>query len=95
MRHSLTDVLALAALLLWPAIPLFWVPVHCVPRFFRLRTGNRVTSSAIPARSWNDAPGPGPIHLGSHPQIVYSINDLIQRFADLPEDIGVHLHRKR
>jgi len=35
MRHSLTDVIALAALLLWPAIPLFWVPVHCVPRFFR------------------------------------------------------------
>ena len=35
MRYSLTDVIALAALLLWPAIPLFWVPVHCVPRFFR------------------------------------------------------------
>src|SRR5512143_3907610 len=27
--------MALAALLLWPAIPLFWVPVHCIPRFFR------------------------------------------------------------
>ena len=35
MRHFLTDVVALAALLLWPAIPLFWVPVHCIPRFFR------------------------------------------------------------
>ena len=35
MGHSFTDLIALAALLLWPAIPLFWVPVHCVPRFFR------------------------------------------------------------
>ena len=35
MRHSLIDMLALTALLLWPAIPLFWIPVHCVPRFFR------------------------------------------------------------
>jgi protein-S-isoprenylcysteine O-methyltransferase Ste14 len=35
MGHSFTKLIALAALLLWPAIPLFWVPVHCVPRFFR------------------------------------------------------------
>ncbi len=37
MTHSLSfsDLLAMAALLLWPAIPLFWVPVHCVPGFFR------------------------------------------------------------
>jgi protein-S-isoprenylcysteine O-methyltransferase Ste14 len=35
MGHSFTDLLALAALLLWSAIPLFWVPVHCIPRFFR------------------------------------------------------------
>jgi protein-S-isoprenylcysteine O-methyltransferase Ste14 len=35
MGYSFTDLVALAALLLWPAIPLFWVPVHCVPRFFR------------------------------------------------------------
>jgi len=35
MGHSFTDLIALAALLLWPAIPLFWVPVHCAPRFFR------------------------------------------------------------
>jgi protein-S-isoprenylcysteine O-methyltransferase Ste14 len=35
MGLSFTDLIALAALLLWPAIPLFWVPVHCAPRFFR------------------------------------------------------------
>jgi len=35
MGHSFTDLIALAALLLWPAIPLFWIPVHCAPRFFR------------------------------------------------------------
>jgi protein-S-isoprenylcysteine O-methyltransferase Ste14 len=35
MVHSFTDLLALAALLFWPAIPLFWIPVHCIPRFFR------------------------------------------------------------
>jgi protein-S-isoprenylcysteine O-methyltransferase Ste14 len=35
MGYSFTDLIALAALLLWPAVPLFWVPVHCAPRFFR------------------------------------------------------------
>ena len=35
MNHSFTDIPAIAALLLWPAIPLFWIPVHCAPRFFR------------------------------------------------------------
>jgi protein-S-isoprenylcysteine O-methyltransferase Ste14 len=35
MRLSFTDVLAFIALLLWPAIPLFWIPVHSCPRFFR------------------------------------------------------------
>jgi protein-S-isoprenylcysteine O-methyltransferase Ste14 len=35
MIRSFTDLLALAALLFWPAIPLFWIPVHCIPRFFR------------------------------------------------------------
>lgn len=35
MRLSFTDLFALVALLLWPAIPLFWIPVHCLPRFFR------------------------------------------------------------
>jgi len=35
MRLSFTDLFALVALLLWPAIPLFWIPVHCLPGFFR------------------------------------------------------------
>ncbi len=35
MRLSFTELFALVALLLWPAIPLFWIPVHCLPRFFR------------------------------------------------------------
>lgn len=35
MDHSFKDLLALAALMLWPAIPLLWIPVHCAPRFFR------------------------------------------------------------
>ncbi len=35
MGHSLPDILAIAALVLWPAIPLFWIPVHCAPTFFR------------------------------------------------------------
>ncbi len=35
MNSSFSDLLAMAALLLWPAIPLFWIPVHCAPGFFR------------------------------------------------------------
>ncbi len=35
MNCSLSDLLALAALLLWPLIPLFWMPVHGFPRLFR------------------------------------------------------------
>lgn len=34
MYYSITDIIALAALIIWPAIPLFWIPVHCMPRFF-------------------------------------------------------------
>ncbi|HXY53605.1 MAG TPA: isoprenylcysteine carboxylmethyltransferase family protein [Nitrospirota bacterium] len=35
MTRSFYDILAFAALLFWPAIPLFWIPVHCVPGLFR------------------------------------------------------------
>jgi protein-S-isoprenylcysteine O-methyltransferase Ste14 len=31
----MADLLALAALVIWPVIPLFWIPVHGAPRFFR------------------------------------------------------------
>ena len=30
-----TDIVALATLIVWPAIPLFWIPVHCRPEAFR------------------------------------------------------------
>lgn len=35
MKHSFPELFALAALMLWPAIPLFWVPIHCALAFFR------------------------------------------------------------
>jgi len=35
MSDSFYTYLAVAALLFWPAIPLFWIPVHLFPRFFR------------------------------------------------------------
>ncbi len=35
MVHSFPHLLAVAALVFWPAIPLFWIPVHCAPAFFR------------------------------------------------------------
>ncbi len=35
MSLSLSDLIAIITLALWPAVPLFWVPVHCLPRVFR------------------------------------------------------------
>lgn len=35
MDYSISGLISLAALLLWPAVPLFWIPVHCLPRLFR------------------------------------------------------------
>jgi protein-S-isoprenylcysteine O-methyltransferase Ste14 len=32
---SPTDYLAFVTILAWPAVPLFWIPVHGFPRFFR------------------------------------------------------------
>lgn len=49
MNPHFSDLIALAALLLWPAIPLFWIPVHCVPRFFR-RLGLR--TYVLPLVTW-------------------------------------------
>jgi len=42
-------MIALAALLFWPAIPLFWVPVHCLPGFFR-RLG--LATYLLPVITW-------------------------------------------
>ncbi len=43
------DHLALLALLLWPAIPLFWIPVHGFNRFFR-KIG--LLTYALPLFTW-------------------------------------------
>jgi protein-S-isoprenylcysteine O-methyltransferase Ste14 len=45
----LTDLLALATVMVWPVIPLFWIPVHGFPRVFR-RLG-RLTY-LMPATLW-------------------------------------------
>jgi protein-S-isoprenylcysteine O-methyltransferase Ste14 len=29
------DLLALITIIMWPVIPLFWIPVHCIPGAFR------------------------------------------------------------
>ncbi len=31
----MANLLALAAIIFWPVVPLFWIPVHCCTRFFR------------------------------------------------------------
>lgn len=31
----MTDLLALAAIMIWPVIPLFWIPVHGFPKLFK------------------------------------------------------------
>ncbi len=35
MLLSVTEGIALLAVIAWPVIPLFWIPVHCFPRFFK------------------------------------------------------------
>jgi protein-S-isoprenylcysteine O-methyltransferase Ste14 len=32
---TLTDFLAVMAVMAWPVVPLFWIPVHGFPRFFK------------------------------------------------------------
>jgi protein-S-isoprenylcysteine O-methyltransferase Ste14 len=32
---TLTEFLAVMAMMVWPVVPLFWVPVHGCPRFFK------------------------------------------------------------
>lgn len=31
----MTDFLAIMAIMVWPVVPLFWIPVHGFPRFFK------------------------------------------------------------
>jgi protein-S-isoprenylcysteine O-methyltransferase Ste14 len=45
----MTDLLALAALIIWPVIPLFWIPVHWAPKFFK-RLG--IITYIMPLITW-------------------------------------------
>ena len=45
----MTDIFAIAALTFWPAIPLFWIPVHFATGFFR-RLG--LLTYLMPAITW-------------------------------------------
>ncbi|KAB2821320.1 MAG: hypothetical protein F9K51_08560, partial [Candidatus Dadabacteria bacterium] len=29
------ELLALVTIILWPVVPMFWIPIHCAPAFFR------------------------------------------------------------
>ena len=35
LEMTLTDFLAIMAIMVWPVVPLFWIPVHGCPRFFK------------------------------------------------------------
>jgi protein-S-isoprenylcysteine O-methyltransferase Ste14 len=76
MRLPFTDIVALAALVLWPAIPLFWIPVHCFPRFFR-RVG--FFTYVLPFITWL------PVAL-----ITYSLRDvLLSLRTELPSIVHI------
>lgn len=49
MTVSLSDLLALSAIIIWPVIPLFWIPVHGFSRMFR-RLG--LLTYIVPALTW-------------------------------------------
>ena len=45
----MTDYLAIATLMFWPVVPLFWIPVHFAPRFFK-KLG--LLTYAMPLFTW-------------------------------------------
>jgi protein-S-isoprenylcysteine O-methyltransferase Ste14 len=45
----MTSLLALITLISWPVIPLFWIPVHLFPHYFRK---TRVLMYILPLMSW-------------------------------------------
>lgn len=49
MNEALTDLLALLTIIVWPVVPLFWIPVHGFPRLFR-RLG--ILSYIVPFVLW-------------------------------------------
>lgn len=46
---SLFDLIALTVVIVWPVIPLFWIPVHCFASFFR-KLG--LLTYLFPAATW-------------------------------------------
>jgi protein-S-isoprenylcysteine O-methyltransferase Ste14 len=46
---SLTDLLAIAAIMVWPVVPLFWIPVHGCPHFFK---NLGLLTYALPVITW-------------------------------------------
>lgn len=49
MIGTLFELLALVAIIIWPVIPLFWIPVHGFPKVFR-RLG--LLTYIVPAVTW-------------------------------------------
>jgi len=49
MLMAFFDILAFGAVIVWPVIPLFWIPVHGLSRFFK-KLG--VLSYLVPAVAW-------------------------------------------
>ncbi len=47
--RAVTDLLAVASVMVWPVIPLFWIPVHGFPRLFK-RLG--MLTYIMPAVLW-------------------------------------------
>ncbi len=74
--HGVYDLFATAALVLWPAIPLFWIPVHCAPRFFR-RLG--FLTYVLPVITWLPAA-----------LVIYTMREVLLRYrADLPAPANI------
>ncbi len=49
MYSVIKDTLALMTIILWPVVPLFWIPVHCMTGIFR-RLG--ILTYIIPVITW-------------------------------------------
>lgn len=49
MNDSLADLLALLTIIVWPVVPLFWIPVHGFPRLFK-KIG--ILTYAVPFVLW-------------------------------------------
>ena len=76
MVRPFTDVIALATIILWPLIPLFWIPVHCLPRFFK-QIG--FFTYVLPVLLWPPVA-----------YLIYSARDVLLRYTvDVPPAMNV------